>query len=153
MCSSDLGLTATEWLETGVEQSGSYSYIITATTDAGSSEPAQSGLITLGPKLGIPYSCEFSQEEFDKWTIVDANEDDVKWQWFNLSWASLEYFRLTPISRTNKMIWIRKRKATRYSIWIPVLEINSLIINILSYMNRLYLFCFFYYWLIVMIRS
>lgn len=84
------GLTATEWLETGVEQSGSYSYIITATTDAGSSEPAQSGLITLGPKLGIPYSCEFSQEEFDKWTIVDANEDDVKWQWFNLSWAKAD---------------------------------------------------------------
>ena len=38
----------------------------------------------------MTYSCEFSQEEFDKWTIVDANEDDVKWQWFNLSWAKAD---------------------------------------------------------------
>ncbi len=84
------GLTVTEWLEPGVEGSGSYSYVVTATTDAGTSEPAQSAPITLGPKLGIPYHCPFSEEEFEKWTIVDANGDGVMWQWFNLSWAKAD---------------------------------------------------------------
>ncbi|MDE6541518.1 MAG: carboxypeptidase regulatory-like domain-containing protein [Muribaculaceae bacterium] len=80
-------LTETEWTETGVETSGNYSYEITATNATGSSAPAVSPSITLGPNLGFPYYDEFSEEDFAKWTTVDANDDGNGWQYFAISWA------------------------------------------------------------------
>lgn len=83
------GLTATEWNEPGVEVSGTYSYTITARNSCGTSAPAESASITLGPKLGVPYSGGFD-EDFGQWTPVDANADDNTWQRFNISWAKAD---------------------------------------------------------------
>lgn len=80
------GITETEWFETGVEESGTYTYTVTARNSCGESAPAVSAPVILGPKLGPPYTCGFD-EDFGQWTPVDANSDGNTWYRFNLSWA------------------------------------------------------------------
>jgi len=80
-------LTDTEWVEPGVEVTDSYNYTITATNRTGTSAPAVSPDVTLGPDLGFPYVDEFSEEEFAKWQVVDANNDGNSWQYYEIKWA------------------------------------------------------------------
>lgn len=80
-------LAATSWTEEGVDVQGSYTYSITAANAAGTSEPTVSEAINLGPNLGFPHTDGFSEEEFAKWTVVDANDDGNAWIYYNLSWA------------------------------------------------------------------
>ncbi|MDE6207296.1 MAG: carboxypeptidase regulatory-like domain-containing protein [Muribaculaceae bacterium] len=81
------GLTETEYEQEPIDVSAAYSYTITAVNNCGSSEPAESEAITLGPKWGFPFSNDFSEEELAQWTVVDANADGNSWTYFNLSWA------------------------------------------------------------------
>ncbi len=81
------GLSATEWVEPGMEVAGSYTYTVTAINSAGESAPSVSEAIALGPESIFPHTDDFSQEEFAKWTVVDGNGDGNKWQYQNLSWA------------------------------------------------------------------
>lgn len=90
------GLTATEWFEPGVAESGTYTYTVTARNSCGTSEPTVSAPVILGPKLSVPYSCGFD-EDFGQWTPVDANADGNTWVRFNLAWAKADgaYFNST----------------------------------------------------------
>ena len=91
-------LQTTQWTETGVSESGNYTYTITAFNKDGVSAPVVSEGITLGPKLEFPHTDNFTEDEFAKWTVIDSNNDGNKWQWFNLSWAKADgaYFMATP---------------------------------------------------------
>ncbi|MDE6417778.1 MAG: carboxypeptidase regulatory-like domain-containing protein, partial [Duncaniella sp.] len=83
------GLTVTEWTETGVEVSNTYDYTVTAVNSCGTSAPAVSPSIALGPKLGVPYACDFT-DDFGQWTPVDANEDGNTWYRSAISWAKAD---------------------------------------------------------------
>lgn len=48
-------LTATEWMEPGVETSGTWTYSVTAHNGIGTSAATVSDPVILGPKLGVPY--------------------------------------------------------------------------------------------------
>lgn len=82
-------ITETEWAEPGVEESNTYDYTVTAVNSCGTSAPAVSASITLGPKLGIPYVCNFT-DDFGQWTPIDANEDGNAWIRSAISWAKAD---------------------------------------------------------------
>ncbi|MDE7376810.1 MAG: carboxypeptidase regulatory-like domain-containing protein, partial [Muribaculaceae bacterium] len=77
------------WDEPGVEESGTYYYEITAINSCGTSAVAVSPSITLGPKLGVPYTCTFT-DDFGQWTPIDANEDGNTWVRNAISWAKAD---------------------------------------------------------------
>lgn len=83
------GISETEWMESGVEVSDTYTYTITANNSCGSSAPTVSPAVALGPKLSIPYTCGFD-EDFGQWFPVDANEDENVWYRYNLAWAKAD---------------------------------------------------------------
>ena len=86
-------LTATEWMEPGVETSGTWTYSVTAHNGIGTSAATVSDPVILGPKLGVPYVCDF--DNLGQWTAVDRNEnadgqpvgDGNTWVYYNLAWA------------------------------------------------------------------
>lgn len=83
------GLTETVWDETGVDVSGTYTYSVTAANSCGISEPVVSAPVTLGPKLGVPYTCEF-EDDFGQWSPVDANNDENTWIRSQIAWAKAD---------------------------------------------------------------
>ena len=86
-------LAATEWMEPGVETSGTWTYSVTAHNGIGTSAATVSNPVILGPKLGVPYACDF--DDLGQWTAVDRNEDASgnpvgdgnTWVYSNISWA------------------------------------------------------------------
>lgn len=86
-------LAATEWTEPGVETSGTWTYSVTAHNGIGTSAATVSDPVVLGPKLTVPYVCDF--DDLGQWTAVDRNEnadgqpvgDHNTWTYFYLSWA------------------------------------------------------------------
>lgn len=88
-------LSATEWMEPGVETSGTWTYSVTAHNSIGTSDATVSDPVILGPKLGAPYVCEF--DDLGQWTAVDRNPDadgnpvgdGITWIYYNLSWAKV----------------------------------------------------------------
>lgn len=82
-------IAETECTDNGAETAGTYSYKITATSSCGTSEATTSSTITLGPKLGVPYVCEFG-DDYGQWTPYDANADNNTWSQMYLSWAKAD---------------------------------------------------------------
>ncbi len=80
-------LSDCEWIEENIEEPGSYTYTVTAYNGAGESDPVVSDPIALGPESAFPHTDNFTEEEFEKWTVVDSNNDKTSWQYYNISWA------------------------------------------------------------------
>lgn len=86
-------LAATEWTEPGVETSGTWTYSVTAHNGIGTAAATVSDPVVLGPKLTVPYVCDF--DDLGQWTAVDRNEnadgqpvgDGNTWTYYNLAWA------------------------------------------------------------------
>lgn len=88
-------LAATEWMEPGVETSGTWTYSVTAHNGIGTSAATVSDPVVLGPKLTVPYVCDF--DDLGQWTAVDRSEnadgqpvgDGNTWVYYTLSWAKV----------------------------------------------------------------
>lgn len=75
----DSGITGLSAEDSGVTALGTYSYEVTASNSTGHSTPVESGSLTLGPAIVLPYSCDFTEPEFGDWTVYDANNDGKTW--------------------------------------------------------------------------
>lgn len=80
-------ISETECTDSGAEVSGTYHYAVTTTSSCGTSEAAISPTVALGPKLGTPYTCEFSTDDFGQWTPYDGNDDGNVWTQMYINWA------------------------------------------------------------------
>ena len=83
-------ISDTECNDSGAEVSDTYYYAITTTSSCGTSEAAISPTVALGPKLGTPYTCEFSTDDFGQWTPYDGNSDGNSWAQMYINWAKAD---------------------------------------------------------------
>lgn len=83
-------ISDTECSDSGAEVSDTYHYAITTTSSCGTSEAAISPTVALGPKLGTPYTCEFSTDDFGQWTPYDGNSDGNSWAQMYINWAKAD---------------------------------------------------------------
>lgn len=83
-------ISDTECNDSGAEVSDTYYYAITTTSSCGTSEAAISPTVALGPKLGTPYTCEFSTDDFGQWTPYDGNSDGNSWTQMYIYWAKAD---------------------------------------------------------------
>lgn len=75
------GLTATTFAETLPQGAYDvYYYEVIAKNDTLGAAPAASNKVALGEALSVPYSETFDSTGFDKYTVIDANEDGVTWR-------------------------------------------------------------------------
>lgn len=77
------GLKATAFSETTPEKMERYSYLVTPYN--GAEKPgaaARSNGVLAGQSFNVPYEGKFdTEDERNLWTIIDANNDDVTWQY------------------------------------------------------------------------
>lgn len=83
-------ISDTECSDSGADVSDTYHYAITTTSSCGTSEAAISPTVALGPKLGTPYTCEFSTDDFGQWTPYDGNSDGNSWTQMYINWAKAD---------------------------------------------------------------
>lgn len=83
-------ISDTECSDSGADVSNTYHYAITTTSSCGTSEAAISPTVALGPKLGTPYTCEFSTDDFGQWTPYDGNSDGNSWTQMYINWAKAD---------------------------------------------------------------
>ena len=83
-------ISDTECSDSGAEVSYTYHYAITTTSSCGTSEAAISPTVALGPKLGTPYTCEFSTDDFGQWAPYDGNSDGNSWTQMYIHWAKAD---------------------------------------------------------------
>lgn len=83
-------ISDTECSDSGADVSDTYHYAITTTSSCGTSEAAISPTVALGPKLGTPYTCEFSTDDFGQWTPYDGNSDGNSWTQMYIYWAKAD---------------------------------------------------------------
>lgn len=83
-------ISDTECSDSGADVSDTYHYAITTTSSCGTSEAATSPTVALGPKLGTPYTCEFSTDDFGQWTPYDGNSDGNSWTQMYINWAKAD---------------------------------------------------------------
>lgn len=83
-------ISDTECNDSGADVSDTYHYAITTTSSCGTSEAAISPTVALGPKLGTPYTCEFSTDDFGQWTPYDGNSDGNSWTQMYIYWAKAD---------------------------------------------------------------
>lgn len=83
-------ISDTECSDSGADVSDTYHYAITTTSSCGTSEAAISPTVALGPKLGTPYTCEFSTDDFGQWTPYDGNSDGNSWAQMYINWAKAD---------------------------------------------------------------
>lgn len=75
------GLTATTYTETLPQGAYDvYSYEVIAKNGTLSAAPAASNKVAFGDALTVPYSESFDGNGFDKYTVIDANEDGITWR-------------------------------------------------------------------------
>lgn len=83
----------TEFFDATIEKLARYSYTVTAHNIGGTSVEVISSSEVCGPSLTVPKSFFESQEDFDTWTNIDGNGNDMFWQY--TSWpfkgATLSY--------------------------------------------------------------
>lgn len=59
---------------------GKYSYTIQSKNITGNGGIGNSNVVIVGPPFQIPYTCSLTTlESFDKWTVIDANNDKSTW--------------------------------------------------------------------------
>lgn len=59
---------------------GKYSYTIQSKNITGNGGIGNSNVVIVGPPFQIPYTCSLKTlESFDKWTVIDANNDKSTW--------------------------------------------------------------------------
>ena len=76
-------ITETKITDTVTEAAG-YSYKVTVKNADGTGEEAVSNIVSFGPSTSIPFfSAMNTKAEFDKWTIIDNNNDMTSWQFTN----------------------------------------------------------------------
>lgn len=69
--------------ETITVQSG-YSYQVQSITNDGKGGLSTSNVLVIGSSITTPYFCTFAtEEEFNQWTVIDANQDNVTWKMQN----------------------------------------------------------------------
>lgn len=83
-------ISDTECSDSGADVSDTYHYAITTTSSCGTSEAAISPTVALGPKLGTPYTCEFSTDDFGQWAPYDGNSDGNSWTQMYINWAKAD---------------------------------------------------------------
>lgn len=75
------GLTATT-VKDEVPAYDGYSYIVTAVNHEGTGLSATSNMLTFGPALSLPFISDLtSQEDFNRWTVIDNNGDGFHWDY------------------------------------------------------------------------
>lgn len=90
-------VTVTTYTDNSITELGNYYYSIQAVTSAGMSATVTSATMILGPALPLPYICDFSTNDlFDLWTIIDANQDSKTWE-LNLS-SKVAQYPFSPIN-------------------------------------------------------
>lgn len=70
-----------------------YSYMVTASNKKGKGLSANSNTVAYGTSEAIPFASDLqTKDEFDRWTTIDNNHDDVSWT-FNESSSTTLYDR------------------------------------------------------------
>lgn len=69
-------------IEDKVEETAGYVYEITSKNADGIGGTSKSTIISFGPSQTVPFFSDLkSKEEFNKWTAIDSNNDNVTWKW------------------------------------------------------------------------
>lgn len=97
-------LTATSFSETMPEARAHYYYVVTPCTSDGEGVSVESNKIAYGSYYQVPFADDFSSEEdFNTYTIIDANGDGIGWMmgwWGGLSspnsWGICDDYLFTP---------------------------------------------------------
>lgn len=85
-------LTATS-IEDEVAQLDGYSYVVTSINKKGRGNSAISNTLAFGPATGIPFTSPLrTQDDFNRWTIIDGNGDQNTWS-FNQHTLTTTYDR------------------------------------------------------------
>ena len=73
------GTTATNITDAVAESKG-YTYVVTAENNKGKGSSATSSTLSFGPQGNIPFTSSLqTQKEFDRWLVVDNNNDGGTW--------------------------------------------------------------------------
>lgn len=72
----------TTYLDNSMTEVGNVYYTVQPKTIDGVGEIMQTENVTIGPAIQVPYSFKFdTQNQFDIWTVIDANLNNSTWQW------------------------------------------------------------------------
>lgn len=73
--------TNTSYTDNSINNTGVYYYTVTASNAQGVGGTSESNSTMLGSSVELPYTMGFeSGEQYDMWTIIDANEDGKTWE-------------------------------------------------------------------------
>lgn len=73
------GITATTLTDEATTYAG-YSYEVTAVNSKGSGTPATSNVVAFGEGYGVPFTSTMqTADDFNAWTVINANADDQTW--------------------------------------------------------------------------
>ncbi|GAB6976842.1 T9SS-dependent choice-of-anchor J family protein [Prevotella falsenii] len=85
--------TAARSVKDNVKSHAGYSYVVTACNKKGKGLSATSNIVAFGSIETIPFISSLgAKDEFDKWTIIDNNQDGMSWS-FNETSACAMYDR------------------------------------------------------------
>ena len=99
------GVTANSWTDESVDSLGRYTYAIQSCNVDGAGGTALSPTCLLGPSIQTPYTCRFAtQEEFDLWSVRDANADGCTWR--RETTLAAAYYAYNPDGTTPADDWL-----------------------------------------------
>lgn len=78
----DTDFNGTEFIDSSIEKLARYSYTVKAKNIGGEALEVTSNPAVCGPAVEIPNTFSFaSQDEFDVWTVIDGNGNEVSWNY------------------------------------------------------------------------
>lgn len=87
------GVTDKKITDQVVEHAG-YSYVVTAKTSKGEGLSATSNTIAFGKSEGVPFTSKLdTKNDFDRWTIINNNNDEQTWKFRPTDEAQADYRR------------------------------------------------------------
>ena len=83
------GIKATSFADTNIDRLAKYKYAVVAHTEKYSSDSIWTQPVIGGPAIAVPASIGFKDlDEFNLWTIIDANGNYSSWSYQNASYMS-----------------------------------------------------------------